>query len=448
MAQRLFGTDGIRGVAGAHPLDDRTATRIGAAFVRALRSRNDAETIRLLIGRDTRESGPSIEAALARGVRAEGASIVSAGVIPTPAVAFLTGALGFSGGFVISASHNPYQDNGIKLFSDTGQKLSDDLEDAIERIVLDDTWSTHEISELPVSRRDYTEEYLAHATLALPRPERLGSRRVALDCANGATYRLAPEVFRRLGVDVSVISDTPDGRNINRGCGSTSPEPLSRAVREHGFDVGVAFDGDGDRAILVDQHGTVVDGDGMLLACATHLKDQGRLKGDAIVATIMSNVGLEVALRRHGIGLVRCPVGDRAVTQAMRRHGLSLGGEQSGHVVLADHLSTGDGIVTALSVLDAMADRECGLAELVEELQVFPQVLLNVPVRVKQDLNEIPTVKQELQRVERELADQGRLVVRYSGTEPLLRVMIEGPDEGRIRAWAEGIAEVAKAHLA
>lgn len=448
MANRLFGTDGIRGVAGAYPLDDLTIARIGAAAVRVLRSRADHEAIGLVVGRDTRESGPSIEAALARGVRAEGASIVSAGVMPTPAIAFLAGSMAFDGGFVISASHNPYRDNGIKVFSRVGEKLDDELEAAIERVVLDDGWSVPPFSDDPVPSRDFTNEYVTHVTRMLPAPERLRSLRMALDCANGAVSHVAPAVFGRLGIDVRVFHDAPDGRNINRECGSTVPDQLARVVRDGAFDVGIAFDGDGDRAILVDEHGEVIDGDGILMACAVHLKAHGRLSGNAVVATIMSNIGLEVALRKHEIALVRCPVGDRAVTEAMKRHGLSLGGEQSGHVVLADHLTTGDGIATSLAVLDAMADRGCGLAALVEDLQVFPQVLVNVPVKDKAPLENIAPIRQTLLSVERALGDQGRLVVRYSGTEPLLRVMIEGADDGQIRAWADEIVQAVRTHLA
>lgn len=444
MPERLFGTDGVRGVAGEPPLDRETVTRLGVAIVRALDGR-DAPT--LLVGRDTRESGVWIEEALARGATGAGATIVSAGVLPTPAIAYLTGAQEFDAGLVISASHNPYRDNGIKVIGSDGQKLDDRLEAQIERCVAD-TASTG-VADRPVAieRRDLRSAYVEHVVPTLPEPERLAAIRLALDCANGATFEVGPEVFLRLGLMVDVLSSSPNGRNINLGCGSTAPQMLARTVREHDYDVGVAFDGDGDRAILVDGTGRIVDGDAMLLICARHLKRAGRLPGDAIVATIMSNIGLELALRRHGITVVRCPVGDRFVSQEMKARGIALGGEQSGHLILSEHGYTGDGIVTALSVLRAMADAGQPLAELVAELEVYPQVLVNVRVREKRDLEGIEPVADVLARVERRLADQGRLVVRYSGTEPLLRVMIEGRDQAQIRTWADEIAAVVDRQL-
>jgi phosphoglucosamine mutase len=441
---RLFGTDGVRGVAGTPPLDPETLARLGAALVRALAGGRPA---RLVVGRDTRESGEWIERALARGVRAEGASLVSAGVIPTPAVAYITRAEAFDAGLVISASHNPYADNGIKVFSGKGEKFTEAIEGEVEAIVADPSWRVPPGAAADVERVDFADAYLAHAREALPSPERLGRLRLAIDVANGATTTVAPRLFRSLGFDVVVLHDAPDGRNINLRCGSTHPESLAARVAADGCRIGVAFDGDGDRAILVDAAGRIVDGDAVLLMCAKHLKAAGRLHGNAVVATVMSNIGLELALAEAGIGLVRCPVGDKYVMQAMLDRGLSLGGEQSGHVIFSEHLFTGDGSVTALRVLRVMADTGRELADLAAELVTYPQVLVNVPVREKRDLTAVPALVDAMTRVERRLAGRGRLLVRYSGTEPLLRVMIEGRDQQEIQAWAAEIAGTVREHL-
>ncbi len=446
MPERLFGTDGVRGRAGEAPLDSRTIRRLGAALVRALPAPREAAA-RLLIGRDTRESGAWIEAELARGARSEGAVITSAGVISTPAIAFLTRTLPFDAGLVISASHNPFHDNGIKVFSGAGEKFTERLESEVEAIVADASWEVPpgDAPELPGT--DLREGYLQHVRLALPAPSRLGPTRIVIDCANGATSELAPRLFSELGFDVTALACSPDGRNINLECGSTHPQPLARAVVEHRARLGVAFDGDGDRAIFVDARGCIVDGDAVMLMCAKQMKAEGRLRGNAVVATVMSNLGLEVALRHLGIDLVRCPVGDKDVMEEMIRRDLALGGEQSGHIIFSDFLYTGDGLVTALSVLQTMAATGRELADLASDFTSYPQVLLNVPVRRKTDLREVPAVAEAIGRVERRLADQGRLVVRYSGTEPLLRIMLEGRDAGEIRVWADEIAEQVRTHL-
>jgi phosphoglucosamine mutase len=445
MSQRLFGTDGVRGKAGLPPLDVGTIRRFGAALARSLPCGSGAR--RLLIGRDTRESGEWIERELAHGASGGGAEATSAGVISTPAVAFLTRELGFGAGVVISASHNPYQDNGIKVFSGAGEKFTEHLEIEIESIVADAAWKTREGDAPPLAVTDLTPIYLQHVCKALPDAGRLKGIRLAVDCANGATSGLAPRLFGDLGFEVITLNCTPDGRNINRNCGSTHPEQLATAVTETGCRLGVAFDGDGDRAIFVDHLGQVVNGDGVMLMCALHLRQTGRLKNDAIVATVMSNIGLEIALRKAGIGMVRCPVGDKYVMQEMIKRDLSLGGEQSGHIIFSDLLYTGDGLVTALSVMQTMAVQGRELAELSKALITYPQVLLNVPVRRKPDLEEVPEIAKAVARVEASLARNGRLLVRYSGTEPLLRIMLEGPDEGEIRALAEEIAEQVRARL-
>lgn len=442
---KLFGTDGVRGRAGTHPLDRRTVRRLGAALVKALP--HGVASPRLLVGRDTRESGEGIERDLALGACAAGASVMSAGVIPTPAIAFLTRDQGFDAGLVISASHNPFQDNGIKVFSGAGGKFTETLEADVEAIVADASWQEPEGPAEAVPFIDETDAYLAHAARAMGGLFPAHARQLAVDCANGATYRDAPLLLRRLGFDVTAIGCSPDGRNINLDCGSTHPGGLARLVVERGCDLGIAFDGDGDRAIFIDAEGRVVDGDAVLYLCARHMQATGRLRGRAVVATVMSNIGLEIALRDLGIDLVRCPVGDKYVMEELLRDNLSIGGEQSGHVIFPDLLYTGDGLVTALSVLRAMAETGRPLAELAGELRTFPQVLVNVRVREKRDWTAIPPVAAAAAAVEQRLAGRGRLLVRYSGTEALLRVMIEGERQHEIDAWAEEIAHAVRVEI-
>jgi phosphoglucosamine mutase len=451
---RLFGTDGVRGRAGDYPLDHQTVARLGAALVRALRPSSalgagvaSTAALRFIIGRDTRESGEWIERELGRGVHAEGATITSAGVIPTPATAYITRAMGFDAGLVISASHNPFEDNGIKVFSGRGEKFTEALERHVESIVNDPAWEVPAGGLPPVDHTDVIDAYIEHARRALPDPERLAGFRLAVDAANGATTTVAPRLFSELGFDVTAIGNAPNGRNINLDCGSTHPEKLAALVRDGGYRMGVAFDGDGDRAIFVDRAGRIVDGDAVMLLCARHMRAQGRLKGDAVVATVMSNVGLEIALKDSGISLVRCPVGDKYVMEEMLKRDISLGGEQSGHVIFSDHLFTGDGIATALNVIRTMADTGRELADLAAELVSYPQVLVNVRVREKRALTSIPAIAGAMERIEQRLAGQGRLLVRYSGTEPLLRVMIEGRDQQEIQGWAREIADSVKQHL-
>jgi len=445
---RLFGTDGVRGKAGEYPLDHETVARLGAALVRALRgSAAPGKPLRFIVGRDTRESGEWIERELGRGVHAEGATITTAGVIPTPATAYVTRAMAFDAGLVISASHNPFEDNGIKVFSGRGEKFTETLEQQVEAIVADGSWQVPGGSLPAVERTDVVDAYMAHARAALPDPSGLGAMRLAIDCAHGATVTVAPRLFRELGFDTTVIGDQPNGRNINLDCGSTHPEHLARLVRDDGYRMGVAFDGDGDRAIFIDHLGHVVDGDAVMLLCARHMKTQGRLTGNAVVATVMSNIGLEIALRESGIDLVRCPVGDKYVMEEMLKRGLSLGGEQSGHVIFLEHLFTGDGIATALNVLRVMAETGRELRDLASELVTYPQVLVNVRVKERRDLKSVPAIAEAMGRVEQRLAGEGRLLVRYSGTEPLLRVMLEGKNQHEIQAWAHEIAETVKQQL-
>jgi phosphoglucosamine mutase len=443
---RLFGTDGVRGVAGTYPLDRATVRRLGAALVRALP--HGSEAPHLLVGRDTRESGVWIEEELAYGAAGEGADVTSAGVVPTPAIAYLTRANShFDAGVVISASHNPYQDNGIKVFSGKGEKFTEAVERHVEAIVADRSWHARDGDAKPVRKAHLVGAYLDHLRDVFPEARRLSSFRLGIDCANGATTTVAPALFTSLGIETVVIGDGPDGRNINLDVGSTHPESLARLVVDRGCQMGVAFDGDGDRAIFVDHRGRVVDGDAVLLMCAAHFKRESRLKGDAIVATVMSNIGLELALAPLGIALVRCAVGDKYVMEEMLRRGLSLGGEQSGHIIFSDYLFTGDGLCTALNVLRVATLTGRTLADLASDLTTYPQVLLNVRVREKADLRSVPGVAAVISQVESRVAGSGRLLVRYSGTEPLLRVMLEGKDQNDIRSWAQEIVDVVKEHL-
>lgn len=441
----LFGTDGVRGTAGQYPLVPPTVRRLGAALVRALP--HGTESPRLLIGRDTRESGGWIEADLAHGATGERAEVTSAAVIPTPAVAYLTRTAGYDLGVVISASHNPFEDNGIKVFSGRGEKFTERVEREVEAIVADRSWTTRAGDPAQVPRVDLVDAYLDHLRAVFPEASTLRGLKLAIDCANGATTSVAPRLFGGLGFEATVIGNQPDGRNINLHCGSTHPEKLARTVVKRGCQMGVAFDGDGDRAIFVDHQGEIVNGDAVLLMCARQLQKEGRLEGNAIVATVMSNIGLELALQAHGIGLVRCAVGDKYVMEEMLARGLSLGGEQSGHIIFSDYLFTGDGLCTALNVLRTVALTGRTLADLAGNLVTCPQVLLNVRVREKVDLKTVPLVAAAIADVESRVSGQGRLLVRYSGTEPLLRVMVEGKHEPEIRAWAQGIVDAVKQQL-
>jgi phosphoglucosamine mutase len=433
----LFGTDGVRGVAGRYPLDRPTVRRLGAALVRSAfaraAGRGPGREMKILVGRDTRESGGWIEAELAHGASGEGASVTSVGVVPTPAVAYLTRTHGYDAGVVISASHNPFEDNGIKVFSGRGEKFTERIEREIETIIADRSWEAREGEPAHVPHADLVGAYLDHLRAVASDARGIAGFALAIDCANGATTTVAPQLFSRLGVQIEVIGDQPDGRNINLRCGSTHPELLARTVVDRRCRMGVAFDGDGDRAIFVDHTGQVVDGDAVLLMCGRQLQREGRLKGHAIVATVMSNIGLELALRALGIDLVRCPVGDKYVMEEMLARDLSLGGEQSGHIIFSDYLFTGDGLCTALNVLRTVLITGRTLADLASDLTAYPQVLLNVRVREKVELKSVPPVAEAIARIETRVAGQGRLLVRYSGTEPLLRVMLEGQRQDEIR---------------
>lgn len=432
----MFGTDGVRGIPGQAPLDARTIARLGAAVARALGPGGAA----FLAARDTRESGAWIEKCLGRGVAHARGTLASAGVLPTPAVACLVGSGAFAGGMVVSASHNPWPDNGIKVIAGDGDKASPALESEIEALVTDASWEVPAAGAAAPEPRDLSGAYRAHAAAVLADCGALPRLRIAVDCANGAMSAVAPRVLRELGFDVAALHAAPDGRNINRGCGSTHPEALQRAVVDRGCQLGLAFDGDGDRVILVDHTGAVVDGDAMLFICARFLNERGRLPGRAVVATVMSNVGLEIGLRAAGVAVHRCAVGDRQVRAEMLARGAALGGEQSGHLIFSELLPTGDGLATALSVIRVLVETGRDLADLRQDLEILPQAVRNVPVRVKPDLASEPRIADAIRRAEQTLGSTGRVLVRYSGTEPLLRVMIEGREAAAVRQLADTVA--------
>lgn len=441
MSNTLFGTDGVRGTPGSYPLDAKTIACLGAALARDL-----GDAPRVLIGRDTRASGDWIERHVAAGVSAAGGSPVSVGVLPTPGVAYLT-SRGFDAGVVVSASHNPSPDNGVKILTATGEKVSRLVESRLASRIAADAWEPPAEVPSPPREADAAESYVTHLTEVVANVSPLTAGPIAIDCANGATSAVAPRVLRRLGVPFVELCTRPDGRNINAGCGSTHPDALQRAVIEHRCRLGFAFDGDGDRVILVDHRGAIVDGDGVLYVCARHRQLTERLTGDAIVATIMSNIGLERALEKTGITVHRCPVGDWHVREEMQRRGVGLGGEQSGHVIFSERLPTGDGVATALEVLRIVAETGCDLAELTAGLATFPQVLVNVQVTEKCEIAGVPALRDIIRDAEARLGDQGRVLVRYSGTEPLLRIMIEGPELGIVGELARSIEALAREHL-
>lgn len=452
--ERIFGTDGIRGRAGEGWLSVPAVTALGGALGDVLRKGPEgarrskgARRPRALLGHDGRRSGPELEAALARGLAAHGFEVTSVGLITTPGLALLTRLQGFRIGAMISASHNPAEDNGVKVFSEEGEKLSDETERAIEARLRAEPSIKLEGPQ-PAHDADLEFGYLTYLVDKAGAGLRLDGMRIAVDCANGGGSRVAPRVLGRLGAVVSAIAAEPDGDNINLSCGATQPARLQAEVRSHGAKLGIALDGDGDRCILVDETGEVVNGDGILALLARHALAKGELPDPRIVATVMSNKGLHRTLREKGIGIVTVDVGDRRVVEALRRHDLRLGGEQSGHVVFgADHFFIGDGIYTALRVLRVMVETKRPLSELAGVYRAFPQVLLNVTVARKPSLTELAAVDRARKRVEAELGEDGRVLLRYSGTEPLARVMVEGPDLERIRSQAQEIADLIAAEI-
>ena len=440
---RLFGTDGIRGLANTPPLTTELAFRLGRQLVATLIQHDPSKKTRLVVGRDTRLSGPMLEGALVSGALSAGGDVYAVGVLPTPAIAFLTRRLEAHGGVVLSASHNPFEDNGIKIFSSEGSKFPDAWEEEIEgRLNGPDTapWPTGvDIGQLVVHEAAEA-DYIAHARAACPHD--LRGVRVVLDCAHGATYRVAPEIFRRLGADVRVLNASPDGQNINRGVGAMHPEGLQKEVLRSRAQLGLAFDGDGDRLISVDEAGQIRDGDYALAICGRHLATRGLLKSGTVVTTVMANLALDRALTGAGIGLAKVAVGDRYVLEEMLRIGANLGGEQSGHLLFLDHATTGDGIVSALQLIGVMRESGTSLGELAQCLVKFPQVLVNVRVKSKPPVSSIPELAERAQVLEAEMNGAGRILLRYSGTESLLRVMIEGEEQARIEHMAEELAGI------
>jgi len=433
--KRLFGTDGIRGVAGEPPLDEPTVTRIGRALTDSLRAASGAAP-RVVIGRDTRESGPAIEAALVRGIQERGGRIDLAGVLTTPGVACITRLAGYDAGLVVSASHNPYRDNGIKVFSRTGEKLSDALELAIEREVLDGREETGgaapaasgaaETGPAPLSPDDLAARYLDWLRGTIDADASLTGWRIVLDCANGAASVLGPELYGRLGATITAINARPDGRNINEDCGAMHPQALAQEVLRLGARLGLAFDGDADRCVFVDSTGRTLDGDYVLYLAARDLRATGRLHGNVVVGTVMSNLWLEKALHQEGIRLARAPVGDKYVLEEMLRGGHVLGGEQSGHIIFREKATTGDGLLTGLLFMDLLRRSALDLAAWAAEIRPCPQVLVNVQVRERPSLEKHPRIGPAIRDEERRLGARGRLLVRYSGTEPKARIMVEG----------------------
>jgi phosphoglucosamine mutase len=446
VSRRLFGTDGVRGIANADPMTSETALRLGRAL--AFVSKRSSRRHKILIGKDTRLSGYMLETAMASGLCSMGVDVLLVGPLPTPGIAFLTRSLRADAGVVISASHNPFQDNGIKFFGPTGFKLPDELEAEIERLVLSDSIDALRPTATEIGKAyridDAIGRYNVFAKATFPRHLTLDGITLAIDCAHGAGYKVAPEVLEELGARVVPLGVEPDGENINAGAGALHPQALQEAVKLSGAQIGIALDGDADRCILVDERGDIVDGDEILAILATELHARGELKRATLVATVMSNLGLHVALRDHGIGIVTTPVGDRYVVEELVKGGYNVGGEQSGHIVFLDHNTTGDGLITALSVLALLVEKGQPLSALRRVMTRFPQVLLNLRVASKPDVKSLPHVARAVADAERSLGQRGRVLVRYSGTEPLLRVMIEGEREAEIQGHAERIVDAAR----
>ena len=476
MAKELFGTDGIRGIPGEYPLDDATLVRVGLALGDFLRnqpqraesnseaareagvgsmSSEDARKLeakkqgaasraRVLIGRDTRESGPHIAERIARGLETAGAEPVSAGVLTTPGVAWLVHCEGFSAGVVISASHNPYHDNGVKLISSSGMKFPDAVEANLEKFIVANDGATPIATKMRLEGDEKLhEDYLGALRAAAVPGAKFAGMKIVLDCANGASSRLAPRLFRSLGAEVVAMNDAPDGRNINANGGSLHPEGMQRRVVDERATMGVAFDGDADRAIFASASGKLVDGDGVLLIAGRYLKAHGKLKGNAIIGTTMANLGLERALDADGLTLTRTAVGDRYVLEEMLRTGANLGGEQSGHILFLDDATTGDGMLTAVKIASIVSTMG-PLDKLVADLKIFPQKIVNVKVRSKPALGSLPEVARVLAEAHAALGDRGRVVLRYSGTEPLARVMVEAERDEDVQKWTEALASAVR----
>lgn len=444
--KKLFGTDGIRGVANVYPMTTEIAMQVGRAI--AFQLKDESRRHRIVIGKDTRLSGYMIENALAAGICSMGVNVLLVGPLPTPGIAFITTSMRADAGVVISASHNPFQDNGIKIFSRDGFKLPDEQEAEIEELI-----SSNKIAALrPTAEEvgkaaridDAKGRYIVFLKNSIPRKYTLDGFHIVLDCAHGATYGVAPHVFEELGAKVTTMGIAPDGTNINHECGALYPELMAQKVKENGADIGLALDGDGDRLIVSDEKGNIVDGDHIMAICAAGLMKKRKLKKKTLVATVMSNMGLEVAMERMGGKMVRTAVGDRYVVECMRKKGYSFGGEQSGHLVFLDHITTGDGNLAALQLLAMMIKRNKPLSELATIMETFPQVLKNVRTGSKIDVSTIPGFSKTVKKMEKKLGKRGRILVRPSGTEPVIRVMVEGTDSDEIDEMADELCELVR----
>lgn len=447
--KRLFGTDGVRGVANIEPMTAETALKLGRAIAYVFKK--EPRRHRIVIGKDTRLSGYMLESAIVSGICSMGADALLLGPLPTPGIAFITANMRADAGVMISASHNLYQDNGIKFFSRDGFKLSDKLEHEIENFM----FGNNDVSRRPTASEvgkafridDAQGRYVVFTKNTFPKKLTLDGLKIALDCANGAAYKVAPEVFYELGAEVYPVAVTPDGENINRGCGAVYPKLLQNEVKRVKAHIGIALDGDGDRCVLVDEKGEVADGDRIMAIIAKAMIKEKKLKKNTVVATVMSNTGFDEAIRKMGGKVVRTGVGDRYVVEEMLKSGYNLGGEQSGHIVLLDHTTTGDGIITALKVLSVMVKEGKTLSELSKVMTTYPQVLLNVAVKEKKDIESVPAVKKALKNVQAKLKGRGRAFIRYSGTEPVARITVEGPKEGEIKRMAAELSDIVKKEL-
>jgi len=442
--RKLFGTDGIRGVANVYPMTAEVALQLGkgCAYIFKDKSRRH----KIVVGKDTRLSGYMIENAITAGICSMGGDVLLVGPLPTPGIAFLTVSMRADAGIVISASHNAYQDNGIKVFSNNGFKLPDSIEERIEALMFSEELSSPMVTANKVGKAfridDAIGRYIVFLKNTFPQELTLEGLHIVLDCAHGATYKVAPTVFEELGAEVTLVGAKPNGENINKNCGALYPSLISAMVRKKKADLGISFDGDGDRVVFVDESGEIVNGDQVMAICATRLFNERRLKKNTLVTTVMSNMGLEVAMREKGIRLIRTKVGDRYVVEEMVKKGCNFGGEQSGHLIFLDHTPTGDGILSALQLLAIMQKEEKSLSDLSDIMERYPQKLVNIRIKMRRRLEEFPAVIQQIKKVEKKLGQKGRLLVRFSGTEPLVRVMVEGEDEKEIYALAEETAQV------
>jgi len=449
MTRKLFGTDGIRGVANVDPMTGEMAIQLGRAIAHLFKEVKGKH--RIVIGKDTRLSGYMLETALASGICSMGADVMLVGPLPTPGIAFITTSMRANAGVVISASHNPYYDNGIKIFSRDGFKLPDKMEKHIEELIFSDNLQSLRptASEVGKAHRidDAVGRYVVFLKNTFPNDLTLEGLRIVLDCAHGAAYRVAPTVFEELGAEVIAVGVDPDGENINAGCGSLYPQVISRLVLEKEADLGIALDGDADRIVFVDRHGREVDGDHILAICGLDMLSQARLKKQTLVTTVMSNLGLEKAIQKAGGKIVRTQVGDRYVVEEMLRGGYNLGGEQSGHTIFLDFNTTCDGVLTALQVLAIMVRGGRPLDELAKTMEPLPQVLYNVAVKARKNLSEIPEIQRRIQAIKRSFGQSGRLLIRYSGTEPLLRIMVEGENEATLHQLGQELVALVKKHV-